>query len=277
IQPIWAMVGSVVNLLVTLVGLFLLWRIGLLSSLLGLVLLGVAAGIASLFLMVMRLRPPMWGFAGNPTPAMVLADHWEYGRWVVLGGVVYSASAQLWLVLVPVILGLTASGALAAIWNLYRPVSLFMQAMGLTLLPTFANWVRQGISYGKLQKRTLGLATVFASATGLYGFSLTMIAKPLLHWLYSGKYDQYWALVPLFGWATIAAVLVQIFIIAMKAQKAVARIPLIWSVSALTTLAISIPLMILAGVSGAVLGYSLGYTLAAWLAFRILCTVSRPA
>ena len=277
IQPIWAMVGSAVNLVVTLVGLSLLWRAGLLSPLSGLVLLGVAAAIASLLLMFMRLRLPIWGFEGNLTPAMVLADHWEYGKWAMLESVVYSASAQLWLVLVPVILGLTASGALAAIWNLYRPVGLFIQALGLTLLPTFANWVCQGISYGKFQKRTLGLATVIASATGLYGFFLTMIAKPLLHWLYSGKYDQYWALVPLSGWATVAAVLAQIFIIAMKAQRAFVRILLIQSVSALTILVISIPLMILTGVLGVVLGYSLGHILAAWLAFRMLRAVSRPA
>lgn len=274
-QPIWATVGSGVNLAVTLVGLFLLCRARLLSSFSGLVLLGMAAAIASFVLAVARLCPFAWGTPGNPMLAMVFADHWRYGRWVILESAVYSASAQLWLVLVPVVLGLAASGALAAIWNLYRPVSLFIQAIGLTLLPTFANWVHQGISDKELQRKMLGLAFVFASAVGFYGFLLTVTAQPLLHWLYSSKYDQHWLLVPLFGVATIAAILVQIFIIAMKAQKAVARIPLIWGVSAPIILGTSILLMTLIGVAGAVLGYSLGYTFAAWLAFRMLCTVSR--
>jgi len=180
----------------------------------------------------------------------------------------------VWLVLVPVILGLTASAAIAAIWNLFRPVSLFMQALGVTLLPTFANWVSLGISEGELHKRTLGLATAFAGAAALYGFLLTIIAQPMLHWLYSGKYDQHWVLVPLFGGATVAAVLVQIFIIAMKAQQAVARIPLIWGISALTIFVTSIPLMLLMGISGAVLGYGLAYTLAAWVAFRMVRRIS---
>jgi O-antigen/teichoic acid export membrane protein len=273
-RPEWAAVGSGVNLALVLAGLFLLLHVRLLSSLSGLVLLGVAAGVASLAIMLSHLRPCFWGFTKNPTLVMVLSDHWSYGRWIILEGIAYSISAQLWLVLVPLFLGLHASAALAAIWNLYRPISLFIQTIGLILLPTFANWISEGIRENDFQARVLKLAILFACAAGIYGFILTIVAEPLLHLLYKGKYDQYWLLVPLYGGATSFAVLVQNFIIAMKARMAVTRLPVIWGVAAATCVFVSVPLMLISGVTGAVTGYLLGYALASVIAYRMLRSVS---
>jgi len=272
LHPALAVVGSGLNLLIILVGSFFLWCEGIISPFSGFLLLGAAGGLGSLPILG-RLKPQVTGYVRNPTPSMVFTDHWGYGRWIMLEGIFYSLSAQLWLILVPVFLGLRVSAALAAIWNLYRPVSLFMQAIGLILLPTFANWNRR-MQKNEFRIRTLKIAILFACAVGLYGFILTIIAEPFLHFLYHGKYDQYQILVPLYGAATTFVVLVQNFIVAIKASMMVSRLFIIWGVAAATCVFVSVPLMLILGATGAVTGYLLGYALASVVAYRMLGSIS---
>ena len=191
LQPAWAVAGSVVNLFVVLAGLFLLWPAGLLSTLTGLILLGAAAGTASLALTFIYLRPHVWDFSEYPTLAMVFQDHWNYGSWNLLGVIAYWASGQILMLLIPLFLGLATGAAVAAIWNLYRPVGLFMQSLGLVLLPVFSRWVSEGLENNELRRRATHCAIFFGLGVALYGILLTIGARPLLHLLYSGKYDAY--------------------------------------------------------------------------------------
>lgn len=267
-QPQWAVLGSGLNLVVTLAGLFLLWHAGLLSSLSALVLLGAAAAMASLVLMVLRLRPLVWGFAGNPMPAMVLSDHWGYGSWNFLGVLAYWASGQILMLLLPVFLGLAASAAVAATWNLYRPVSLFMQSSGLVLLPVFSRWVSQGMPPEQLRARATRFALLFGGAVALYGLLLTAVAKPLLHLLYAGKYDEHWLLVGLFGLSTAASVATGMFVLALKARGRTQAVSKIWGLSAAVVTLSSIPLMKVGGMEGALIGFAASYVLAGFFAYK---------
>jgi len=96
----------------------------------------------------------------------------------------------------------------------------------------------------------------------------------LLHFLYHGKYDQYQILVPLYGAAITFSVLVQNFIVAIKASMMVSRLFIIWGVAAATCVFVSVPLMLILGATGAVTGYLLGYALASVVAYRMLGSIS---
>jgi len=268
-RPKWAVVGSGLNFLFILVGIFLLWWEKLFTSFSGLMLLGITAGMASFFLIFVKLRPLLHSFTGNPTIRMVIYDHWSYGKWVVLESFVYLASAQLWILLIPIILGLQQSAAIVAIRNLYRPVNFFMQAIGVVLLPTIAFWINRKDEKQKLYFKVLIFATISALFVGIYGLILTIFAKSLLHFLYKGHYDQYWLLVPLFGGVAVFTVGLHYLLLALKAKAIVRPLPFIWGAMTIINVLFSIPLMLKFDVYGAVAGYLFSYIFAFFVGFLI--------
>lgn len=272
LRPAWAVGGSAVNFLAVLAGLFFLWQAGWLSTLTGLVLLGAVAGTASLALTVLHLRPRVRGYSGNQTAALVLGDHWAYGSWNVLGVLAYWASGQILMLLIPIFLGLAASAAVAAVWNLYRPVTLFMQSLGLVFLPMFSRWVSAGINSLELRRRATRFALLFGGAVAMYGLVLTIGAKPLLHLLYAGKYDEHWLLVALFGLSTAASTATGMFILALKACGRTEVASGVWGLSAVLVCLGSVPLMKVAGLEGAILSVMMAYSIACWRAYKHIFT-----
>ena len=265
-RPQWAVVGSGLNLAITLGGLFFLWRLGWLSSLSGLVLLGAAGAVAS-FVLLLELKPRIAGFVGNPTPVMVFGDHRSYGSWNVLAFAAYWASGQILMLLIPIFLGLAASAAVAATWNLYRPVSLFTQSLGPVILPTFSRWVSQGLPGQELRKRVTRLAFLLGGAVAIYGLVLTLAARPILHLLYAGKYDEHWVLMGLFGVAMVASTMLRIFISLLKASGRVQEVPLLWGLSSFFVITVGLPSLWIIGLEGLVAAFALSYVIAIYLAY----------
>jgi O-antigen/teichoic acid export membrane protein len=181
-------------------------------------------------------------YVGNPTPSIVLADHWEYGRWSILGFLLYWASGQILMLLIPIFLGLMASAAVAATWTLYRPISQFMQALNSLVLPAFSRLALKPDGQKHLRRKVIGVAGLFASAAFLYALSVSIFARPILHFLYAGKYDEHWMLIVLFGIAFVFSVMTGIFVSALKAVGRVRESTKVWLVStfATATLAISV-------------------------------------
>lgn len=267
-RPIWAAEGSTANLLIVLGGVLWLPQSGVLSALSGMMLLGTAAGIASLLLITLHLQPRIGESVDSPTPKLIFAEHKDYGGWSILAFVAYWSSSQIIMLLIPAFLGLDASAAVAATWNLYRPVSLFIQSTGLILLPIFSKWVNEGIPSPDLRKRTTQIAFLVASIAALYGIILTINAKAVLHLLYAGKYDNEWALVGLFGISTTASLITSILSSTLKAQGRIRIVSGIWGISAGVTVLLSIPLMYIAGVEGALLVFAFAYVVAASMSYQ---------
>lgn len=167
------------------------------------------------------------------------------------------------MLLIPIFLGLAASAAVAATWNLYRPVSLFMQSLGLMILPTFSRWVDQGMPGPELRRRVTCLALLFGGAVALYGLVMTLGAKSVLHLLYAGKYDEHWMLVGLFGVSTAASITTGVFASLFKAKHQTRLVSKIWITSTVVTAIFSVPLIYISGVEGALIAFALAYVIAA--------------
>ncbi|WP_460409476.1 lipopolysaccharide biosynthesis protein [Thermus antranikianii] len=269
-------IASGLNLVVVTGGILLLNNFQVLSSFSALTFQAVSALVASsTILFFFGPAPQKRVLLRRITLKPVLLDHWRYGRWAIAETVTYAISNQSQPLLISLLLGLKESGAWAAIGSLYRPISLFMQAWGLVLLPTFARWVHQGTEERRVEKRTLILAGIFAAATALYSLIITADSPSLLNWLFKGKYTNHWVLVPLMGLASVSAVMTQAFLIKIKASQNLSRLPLIWGISAILMITVSVPLMRLLGLPGAAIGYALGYALSAWLAFHQMHTGAR--
>ncbi len=266
-RPAWAAAGSGINLVIVLAGVFLLWRSGRLSAFSGLVLLGGGAFFTSFVVLSLALRPQAAGFVGNPTAEMVVKEHWGYGSWNMVSLIAYWGSGQVLMLLIPIFLGLSASAAVAAVWNLYRPVSLFMQSLGLVLLPVFSRWVGEGLPVGEVRRRAMRFILLFGGAVAVYGLFLTVFAKPILRLLYAGRYDAHWLLVGLFGLSTVASMATGMFVLVFKARGKTREVSKVWSLSAVLVGIVSVPLMMVAGLEGAIFGVMVAYSIAALAAY----------
>jgi O-antigen/teichoic acid export membrane protein len=253
-----AVVGSGFNILAVVVGLFLLRSAGGISSLTGFVLLGATGGLASLVLLK-KLRPQMAGYMGNPTPSIVLADHWGYGRWSIPGFLLYWASGQILMLLIPIFFGLMASAAVAATWTLYQPISQFMQALNSLVLPAFSRLASEPKGQKHLRRKVIEVAGLFAGAAFLYALTVSIFAKPILHFLYAGKYDEHWMLIVLFGIAFVFSVMTGIFVSALKAVGRVKESTKVWLISTFATATLAIPFMKIWEVEGAVTAATVSY------------------
>jgi O-antigen/teichoic acid export membrane protein len=265
LRPNDAVVGSGFNILAVVAGLLLLWRVGVISSLTGFVLLGATGGLASLVLL-RELRPQMARYVGNPTPSILLADHWGYGRWSILGFLLYWASGQILMLLIPIFLGLMAGAAVAATWTLYRPISQFMQALNSLVLPAFSRLALKPDGQKHLRRKVIGVAGLFAGAAFLYALTVSIFAKPILHFLYAGKYDEHWMLIVLFGIAFVFSVMTGIFVSALKAVGRVKESTKVWLVSTFATATLAIPFMKIWEVEGAVTAATVSYLIAFFIA-----------
>ncbi len=266
-RPVWAVIGSAVNLVVVVVGVFFLWRASLLSGFSGLVLLGVAAGVASLVALV-PVRPQVAGFAGNPTVGMVAADHRGYGKWNFLSVLMFWTSGHILSVIIPLFLGLNAMAALSAVGNLFRPLTQFVSSASLFILPYFAYTAHQKINNNQLKSKALHIALFLAGAVTLYGLGMSLLSRQVLSLLYNTKYVEYRLLVVLFALSSIFSTVTQVFILTMKACGQISNVTRIWGLSTLIVLVTSIPLIMAAGIEGAIFSITLSYLLAAWKAYR---------
>jgi len=133
----------------------------------------------------------------------------------------------------------------------------------------FFRW-NDGMEAHQLQRRAVHFALLFGGAVALYGLVLTIGAKPILHLLYAGKYDEHSLLVALFGLSTAASTGAGIFILALKGYGRADVASGIWTLSAVLVSLSSIPAMKFAGLEGAIFSATLAYFVACCMAYARL-------
>lgn len=263
----WAVAGSASYSLLAVTGIFILNRFGWLSAASAFIDLGAASLVSGVALLCI-LRPQLRIVQSNPTPAMILADHWGYGSWSVLTVSLHWASGQILMVLIPIFLGLRASAVVAAVLNLFRPVNLLMQSSALIILPALSAVATRGISSVELRRRVERFLFVFAGGVFLYGILMTSLAQPILHFLYKGKYDEHVLLVLLFAFSYTASAVTQVLTLVLKASANVRSTVSIWGFCAAVLVVVVIPMMRVGGIGGAVLSALASYLLAALMAWK---------
>lgn len=131
----WAFVGSALYFLLGVLSVFLLLRSGWLSSATALVALGMTSLVASVLLFGV-LRPDMRSVCGNPTPAMIGADHWTYGRWLLLHTLVYWIFSDAIFPAMALWWDFAKVGVFRAYQNLLLPLFQFLSSLS----PLFLSW-----------------------------------------------------------------------------------------------------------------------------------------
>ena len=254
----WALIGSTIYSTLLIGGIILFQFRGWLSLSSAFMLTGTSAVVAGIFLLTV-MRPALGVYAWKSLSLDIIFHHWEYGRWNILASVFYWASGQILLVIMPIFIDLEASAIWAAMVNLYRPVSLFMQSSPLLFLPALSASANDEVVLHKAKT----LSWLFGGSVFLYSILLSVLSTPILNLLYAGKYNDYGILVPIFGVAITASASAQIFSIALKAQGKVKYASQISRNSAIVLVVVAIPMILVAGIIGAVGALAIGYVVAA--------------
>jgi O-antigen/teichoic acid export membrane protein len=179
---------------------------------------------------------------------------------------------NLFLFVLPFHAGLSASGAFRALLNLFVPVIQGISALGILCMPILVRvWRATPREYARLVLRlSYGFAVM---ATG-YGLVLTGFGRPLMAWLYDGRYSEVSQYIALMATAPIFAALAAVFGSALRAAE---RPDLVFRAYFAPTLAAGVIGALAAyrgGVQGASIGWLLTYAAAAVALFMIFRTWS---
>jgi O-antigen/teichoic acid export membrane protein len=202
-RPGLAAASSVIYCATLTVTTLTLWRLGLLSAVTAFVALGAAALVASLFSM-MRLGLGFWpGLAAARSAGPVFRENWEFGRWIIPSAVFYPMLAQAQIFLTGGFLGLAAAGGLRALQNPILPVVQVITALATLAIPMLSrDFVTEGVS--KLYRRGILYAGLMILIALSYEAVVLLTGSYWDRLLYSGRYSEYDALMPILGILPIA-------------------------------------------------------------------------
>jgi O-antigen/teichoic acid export membrane protein len=180
-----------------------LWRFGALTSVTAFIALGAAGLVAGLFSMV-RLQLGLWpGLAAARSCGPVFRENWDYGRWIIPSAVFYPMLAQAQIFLTGGFLGLAAAGALRALQNPILPVVQVITALSTLVIPILSrDFVVEGVR--RLYRRGIAYAGLMTLIAVCYEAAVLFTGDFWDRLLYSGRYSQYDALMPILGVLPIA-------------------------------------------------------------------------
>jgi O-antigen/teichoic acid export membrane protein len=183
--------------------------------------------------------------------APVIADHWRYGRWAALTAALVWIPANIYYVLLPERFGLESTAFLRAMMNLAYPLVHTVSALVPLLIPVLVQQ-RKRDGLRRMKRTVLHLVMIFAPMSLLYLSVVVVFRGPILHVLYAGKYNDVSAWTVVF--IGCLPILTGISWLVGAALRALERPRLIfWSylASAVTALAVGIPITMQYGVPGA--------------------------
>jgi O-antigen/teichoic acid export membrane protein len=263
-----AAMGAFVYSSVSMVGLYLLYRRGLLSPFTAFALMGLAAlGTAAYNF------TRIWGKLADSTPAPGVAEswrrHWAYGRWALASSVANWIPAYVYYPLLSTFAGMAASGQLKAVMNFMLPIEQVKAALALLFLPYAARVQAQRgpSSVGKLSTR---LTFVSVGIAGAYWATILLLRHPLFHFLYSGRYSEVAHLLPAVAFGSVIWSACFGPATALRAMESPASVFVAYALATFLSLLIGVPASWAFGVTGAVWGSNLADVLSFVIVFIVL-------
>jgi O-antigen/teichoic acid export membrane protein len=121
--------------------------------------------------------------------------HWDYGRWSMATGALSFFPGKIYYLIIPLMGGMEASGALRALKNLIHPFLMAKTALSKLLLPKL---VKSHGTSAFTQVVRLAMV-VFLSGPVLYWICLGILHKPLISLIYGGRFIEYSSLLWILG------------------------------------------------------------------------------
>ena len=197
----------------------------------------------------------MWSLSRGDFTRQVAVAHWRYGRWALLIAIVAWIPACLYYLIVPLLVGLDANGALNALMNLVMPAAQVFSAFTFLLVPAFGRLRQQPRAASFVWIVLIALivgASLYALLVGLFG-------RPLMDLLYRGRYTQYADFAWLVGLIALPTAAIAVLGSALRACERPDRVLWAYVASTAVTCVFGVAAVATWGLLGAILGLLGGY------------------
>jgi len=180
-------------------------------------------------------------------------EHWKYARWVLVTAFVYQFTNQAYYWLLASFLSVKEVADLRVLHLLVGPVDQIFVASSLLILPVmaFRYAARMNAELVSLWK-VFGLLNVVL--TLVYATLIRVLAAPLMHTIYSGRFDDLAALLSILALLPVMMALGNSANVALKSIERPDLVLWAYVASGLTTFVIGIPLVRHGGLRGAIYG-----------------------
>jgi O-antigen/teichoic acid export membrane protein len=257
-SPHLAGYAGMMYLLVIVISILLLFQSEMLTGPIALLVLGTASLTSGTWL-VIRLRIKLPPLEREGLVADVGRDHWNYGRWSIMTGVLMWIPGQIIYFLLPIWVGLDQCAGLRALVNLIMPYVLVCTALGTILTPSLVR------AQGKPHFWILTFKYLFFLVGGgvLYWLGIGLASLTLIRWLYNGLYIEYADFLWILGGLPIFSAIIGVFGAVLRSLQQPALI--FWSHVSSSIFALTIGLGLVAkwGISGAVFAMMITYAISA--------------
>lgn len=250
LSPSQAALGALVYFLVVLGGLLLADRRGFLSPLVAFLLMAAGAAVTAP-LMLARLGFSFKLRHSITKPAEVIRRHWDYGRWALGSAVAIWISGAIYYPLLGSFHGLADAGAFKALMNFTSPVSQAFAAMSLLSLP-YAARAHYRTRSGSPHRLAAKLALIYAGGTILYWLIIVFMRRPIVFYLYAGKYTEITGLIPWLALGSVLRISATSQAVILRAMQAPSLVFTAYVASSAVAVLAGVPLTWAFGVQGTV-------------------------
>ena len=249
-SPGRAATGSLLYCVFLLGGLYLGFRYSLLSPFKVFLLMGIAALVADVFLLIrLRSELPM----GEPAPVLRESwqRHWRYGRWALASCIASWMPTYIFYPLLSTFSGIAQSGELRALMNFFSPLDQTLSALSLLFLPYAARMQAEHGNRG-LVSLTRNLMVLSVIGAAVYWGLVVGFRGPIFRLLYAGKYTNVAYLLPVLALGSIFWTAGYGPAIALRAIESPKSIFAAYSATTLISLLVGVPATRAFGLKGAV-------------------------
>lgn len=250
-NPLAAVRASTVYGVTVVLGAFALEHSGWCTPGNALLLLAVASVLPCILILRSLKVLPHGLRAGSSLPLRrILAENWEYGRWLLLTSTLSWTLVQAQTVLSAALLALPAAGALRAMQLPSLVMSQLIAATALLLLPSISYELGRG-DLARLHRKVL-LSTAALTGFGVaFVAALYLFSVPLERILFGGKYAASAWLMPVLGLGPVFTGMASGLAYALRALRKAKYELLAYIAAAVTALTLAVTLMPRWGLPGA--------------------------
>jgi O-antigen/teichoic acid export membrane protein len=181
------------------------------------------------------------------------SEHWKYSKWVFSTAFVFQLTTQGYYWILAGFLTVKDVAGLRAMQMLVAPIDQVFIALSFLVIPALAaRYASKRMGNFLSFTKRYGLAVV--SVTALFAFAVRLVGRPVMHWLYAGKFDDLAPMVYILAFLPLTMGIGNVMGSALNAAEKPKLVFYAYLCSGTATLLGGIPMVIRFGLPGAVYG-----------------------